>query len=103
MKAQAVAMSIDGRRTVEWQLIAANKSSSQLQYWSNRRLRDYTVQEAGQFQLITDVIGGFSYSTDLSLFMEKVIGMLATGGSFYSVLQDVRSEAGANQPYYDKA
>ncbi|MDB5809139.1 MAG: hypothetical protein JWN94_1261 [Betaproteobacteria bacterium] len=103
IKAQTVAMSIEDRRTVEWRLIAANKSANRLQYWFNRRLRDYTLQESGQFQLITDVIGGFSYSTDLSFFMEKVISMLATGGIFYSVLQDVRSEAGTNEPYYEKA
>ena len=57
----------------------------------------------GQFQVITDVIGGFSYTTDLTIFMEKVLSLLAPGGSFYSVLQDVHSEAGTNQPYYADA
>ena len=44
--------------------------------------------------------GGFSYTTDLSLFMEKVLGLLETGGSFFTLLVDVRSEAGTNRPFF---
>jgi hypothetical protein len=102
-KARAVAMSIEDRRTLEWQMRAKDLGNNQLQYLFDRRLRDYSAEELGQFQIITDVIGGFSYTTDLTLFMEKVLGMLALDGSFFSVLQDVHSEVGTNQPYYDKA
>ena len=101
-KARVVAISIEDRRTADWQLSAASLGN-QLQYLFDRRLRDYKLEELGQFQIITDVIGGFSYTTDLTLFMEKVAGLLALDGSFYSVLQDVHSEAGTHQPYYDKA
>ena len=102
-KARVVAMSIEDRRTADWQLSAASLGGNQLQYLADRRLRDYQFEELGQFQIITDVIGGFSYTTDLTLFMEKVTGLLALDGSFYSVLQDVQSEAGTNQPYYEKS
>ena len=102
-KARVVAMSIEDRRTVDWQLSAASLGVNQLQYLFDRRLRDYKLEELGQFQIITDVIGGFSYTTDLTLFMEKVIGLLALDGSFFSVLQDVNSEVGTNQPYYEKS
>ncbi len=102
-KARVVAMSIEDRRTVDWQLSAATLGGNQLQYLSGRRLREYKLEELGQFRIITDVIGGFSYTTDLTLFMEKVTGLLALDGSFYSVLQDVHSEAGTNQPYYEKS
>ncbi|MEO8443176.1 MAG: hypothetical protein ABI547_11855 [Betaproteobacteria bacterium] len=102
-KARVVAMSIEDRRTADWQVSAASLGGNQLQYLPDRRLRDYKLEELGQFQIITDVIGGFSYTTDLTLFMEKVTGLLALDGSFYSVLQDVQSEAGTNQPYYDKS
>jgi len=101
-KARVVAISIEDRRTADWQLSAASLGN-QLQYLFDRRLRDYKLEELGQFQIITDVIGGFSYTTDLTLFMEKVAGLLALDGSFYSVLQDVHSEAGTHRPYYDKA
>ena len=101
-KARVVAISIEDRRTADWQLSAASLGN-QLQYLFDRRLRDYKLEELGQFQIITDVIGGFSYTTDLTLFMEKVAGLLALDGSFYSVLQDVHYEAGTHQPYYDKA
>ena len=102
-KATAVAMSIEDRRTADWQLSAATLGGNQLQYLYDRRLRDYKAGELGQFQIITDVIGGFSYTTDLTLFMEKTLGMLTLDGSFYSVLQDVNSEAGTNQPYYENS
>ena len=102
-KARVVAMSIEDRRTVDWQLSAATLGGNQLQYLFGRRLREYKLEELGQFRIITDVIGGFSYTTDLALFMEKVTGLLALDGSFYSVLQDVQSEAGTNQPYYEKS
>lgn len=100
-KARAVAMSIEDRRTVFWHQATARLEPNQIQYFFNKRLRDYSVEELGQFQIITDVVGGFSYSANLSLFMEKALGFLAVNGSFYTVLQDVRSEIGTNKPYYE--
>ena len=99
-KAQAVAMSIEDRRTPLWQQSAAGLAANQLQYFYSRRLREYSVEELGQFQVITDVIGGFSYTDTLSLFVKKVLDLLTLNGSFYTVLQDVQSEAGTNQPHY---
>src|SRR5262249_59718233 len=74
--------------------------ANQLRYSSSRRLREYSLEELGRFQLITDVIGGFSYTTNLSLFMEKVLSFLEVNGSFHTLLQDVRWEEGSNRPYY---
>ena len=99
-KAQAVAMSIEDRRTPLWQQSAASLGPSQIQYLFNRRLREYSLEELGQFQLITDVIGGFSYTRDLSIFMEKVLGFLELKGNFYTLLQDVHAEDGTNRPFY---
>ena len=100
-KAQAVAISIEDRRTLLWQQNAASLGANQIQYLFNRRLREYSLEELGQFQLITDVIGGFSYTENLSLFVENVLGFLELNGIFYTVLQDVQSEAGTNRPYYE--
>jgi len=102
-KAQAVAISIEDRRTPAWQRSAESLGVNQIQYFLNKRLREYSVKELGKFQLITDVIGGFSYTVNLSLFVEQVLGFLELNGSFYAVLQDVHSEEGSNQPYYAKA
>ncbi len=99
-KAQAVAMSIEDRRTPLWQQSAESLGANQIQYLFNKRLREYSREELGQFQLITDVMGGFSYTDNLSGFMEKVLGFLELKGSFYTLLQDVRSEAGTNRPFY---
>jgi len=100
-KARTVAMSIEDRRTVFWDQAAARLEPNQMQYVFNRSLQEYSLEELGQFQVITDVIGGFSYTENVSLFMEKVLGFLASNGSFYTVLQDVRSENGTNRPYYE--
>lgn len=99
-KAQAVAMSIEDRRTPAWHQAAAGLGKNQLQYLFNRRLREYSVEEIGQFQIITDVIGGFSYTENLTQFLEKVLGFLVLNGSFYTVLQDVHADDGKNKPYY---
>lgn len=99
-KAQAVAMSIEDRRTPQWQQTAAALGENQLRYLINRRLREYSVEEVGRFQVITDVIGGFSYTENLSMFMEKVLGFLELNGTFFTVLQDVQSEEGTNRPFY---
>jgi hypothetical protein len=99
-KAQAVAMSIEDRRTPLWHQTAASLGANQIQYLFDKRLREYTVAELGQFQIITDVIGGFSYTENLTLFMEKVLGFLRLNGSFYTVLQDVHAEVGTNRPFY---
>ena len=72
-------------------------------YLFGRRLREYSLEELGQFKLISDVLGGFSYSRSLSLFMERALELLALNGNLYTVLQDVRSENGANRPFYPDA
>ena len=99
-KARAVAISIEDRRTPLWQQNAASLGANKIQYFFNKRLREYSFEELGQFQVITDVIGGFSYTENLSLFVEKVLGFLELKGSFFTVLQDVHLEAGTNRPFY---
>ncbi len=99
-RARATAISREDRRTAQWRKTEAGLGPDRIRYLSNHHLRDYSAKELGQFQLVTDVIGGFSYAEDLSLFMEKALGLLALDGSFYTVLADVRSEDGSNKPYY---
>lgn len=102
-KAKAIAMSIEDRRTNQWHRTAAGLEENQIQYLFGKRLREYSLEELGRFQVITDVMGGFSYTRELSLFMEKVLASLEPGGSFFTLLQDVRTESGTNQPYYENA
>ncbi len=99
-KARAVAVSIEDRRTPLWQETAAKLPPRQIEYLHGKRLRDYSPEALGHFQLITDVVGAFSYTTDLSLVMERVLDLLQVNGSFYTVLSDVRTESGTNHPYY---
>lgn len=99
-KAQAVAISIEDRRTPRWQQDAAALGAGKIAYLFDRRLREYSQEELGLFQVITDVIGGFSYTENLSLFVEKVLGFLDLYGSFFTLLQDVHSEEGTNRPHY---
>ena len=99
-KARAVAMSMEDRRTPQWHQIAGSVGSGRIQYLFDKPLRDYSIQEIGRFQIITDLLGGFSYTDDLSAFTEKVLDLLDTNGAFYTVLQDVNSERGTNAPYY---
>jgi hypothetical protein len=102
-KARAVAMSIEDRRSPYWYEMAARLEPNQIQYMHNKRLLEYSLQDLGQFDIITDVIGGFSYTSNLSAFVEKTLGFLELNGNFFTVLQDVRSEAGTNKPYYEGA
>jgi len=102
-KARAVGMSIEDRRTAQWHEAAATLEANQIQYVFGRRLREYALEELGQFQLITDVLGGLSYTRTLARFMEKTLGFLVVNGSFHTLLQDVRGENGANRPFYPGA
>jgi len=99
-RAQAIALSIEDRRTNHWHQTAASLEKNQIQYFFGKRLRQYSLEELGKFQLITDILGGFSYTENLSQFMEKALALLEVGGSFYTMLQDVQAEHGANRPYY---
>ncbi len=99
-KAHAVAISIEDRRTETWRLNATQMESGQIRYLAGKRLREYSAVELGQFQLITDVTGGFSYTTDLSLFMEKALALLKPDGNFFTVLVDVKSENGETRPFF---
>ena len=97
-KVRAVAMSIEDRRTDKWQQQAASLGEDRIRYLSGKRLRHYSAEELGKFQIITDVYGGFSYTEDLSGFMGKVLSLLETGGSFYTMVQGVHLENGNGEP-----
>lgn len=99
-KGSSVAMSIEDRRTPRWQQTVDTVAPKQLQYVFGKSLREYSIEELGRFQLITDVIGGFSYTENMTIFMEKVLSLLTVNGMFYTVAQDVRNEAGSNKPHY---
>ncbi len=58
------------------------------------RLRHYSVEELGKFQIITDVFGGFTYTADLSRFVDKVLRLLEVGGVFYTLMPGVHLEGG---------
>jgi len=97
-QARAVAMSIEDRRTDKWQQQAASLGAEHIRYLSGKRLRQYSREELGKFQIITDVYGGFSYTEDLSLFLEKVLSFLDVGGGFYTMVQRVHLEDGKDKP-----
>jgi SAM-dependent methyltransferase len=92
VKARAVAMSIEDRRTDKWQEQAASLGDDRIRYLSGKRLREYAPEELGKFQIITDVFGGFSYTEDLSRFVGKVLSLLEVGGIFYTVAPGVHLE-----------
>jgi SAM-dependent methyltransferase len=100
-KAKSVAISIEDRRTPHWEKAAATFEADTVQYLHGKPLRDYSPAELGRFHVITDVMGGFSYATDLSRFMQSVMRFLELNGSFFTVLQDVKVEQGTNKPFYD--
>jgi SAM-dependent methyltransferase len=97
-KARAVAMSIEDRRTDKWQQRAASLGDGRIRYLSGKRLRNYPLEELGKFQVITDVYGGFSYTEDLSQFLEKTLSLLEIGGVFYTMVQSVHLEDGKDKP-----
>jgi hypothetical protein len=57
-KAQADAISIEDRRKPVWYQNAASHATNQKQYFYNKRMRDYSMDVLGKFQLITEMIGG---------------------------------------------
>ena len=95
-------MSIEDRRTDKWQQQAASFGDDRIRYLSGKRLREYSPEELGKFQIITDVFGGFSYTEDLSQFLEKALSLLEIGGVFYTVVQSVHLEDAKDKPniYY---
>lgn len=100
-KAQSVALSIEDRRTPRWKKAVAALDAGKVQYLYGRRLWEYSPEELGRFQLVTDVMGGFSYTPDLTRFMQSVMLLLELDGSFFTVLQDVKLEQEPNKPFYD--
>ena len=93
-KARAVAMSIEDRRTDAWQKQAARHGDDRIRYLAGKRLRHYSPEELGKFQIITDVFGGFTYTEDLSRFVDRVLSLLEVGGFFYTLVPGVRLEGG---------
>lgn len=100
-RANTVAMSIEDRREQMWHDTALRQEPNQMRYVYGRPLRTYSTEDiGGPFQLVSDVIGGFSYTEELHTFMEKTLSLMTINGIFYTVLQDVRSEDGDNKPFY---
>ena len=96
-RARAVAISIEDRRTDNWKQQAASLGDDRIRYLFGKRLRQYSPEELGKFQIITDVYGGFTYTEDLSLFVDKVLSMLEVGGSFYTLATGVHLEDGTDK------
>ncbi len=96
-KARAVALSIEDRRTDKWRQQAASLGGDRLRYLSGKRLRQYSGEELGKFQIITDVFGGFTYTENLSQFVEKVLSLLEVGGVFYTLVPGVHLEDGKDK------
>ncbi len=97
-KAQAVAISIEDRRTAEWHQTAATLEPDKIRYLFGKPLSDYSLNDLGRFNLATDVYGGFSYTPNLSRFMEKVLASLQVQSSFYTLLIDVHPEHWTKAP-----
>jgi SAM-dependent methyltransferase len=96
-KARAVAISIEDRRTDKWQQQAARLGDDRLRYLSGKSLRHYSRAELGKFQIITDVYGGFTYSENLSRYLERVLSLLKIGGAFYTLVSRVHLEDGRDK------
>ena len=96
-KARAVAISIEDRRRDNWKQQAARLGDDRIRYLFGKRLRQYSVEELGKFQIITDVYGGFTYTEDLSRFVDKVLKLLEDGGSFYTLATGVHLEDGKDK------
>jgi len=93
-KASAVAISIEDRQTDKWRQRAGSLGDNRIRYLSGKSLRHYSIEELGKFQIITDVFGGFTYTADLSRFVDKVLNLLELGGSFYTLVPGVHLEGG---------
>jgi hypothetical protein len=96
-RARALAISIEDRRTDNWKQQAASLGDDRIRYLFGKRLRQYSPEELGKFQIITDVYGGFTYTEDLSLFVDKVLSLLEVGGSFYTLATGVHLEDGKDK------
>ena len=96
-RAHAVAISIEDRRTDDWKQQVAGLGDDRIRYLFGKRLRQYSPEELGKFQIITDVYGGFTYTEDLSQFVDKVLGFLEVGGSFYTLATGVHLEDGKDK------
>ena len=96
-KARAVALSIEDRRTDEWRDLVASLGDERVTYLSGKRLREYSPEELGKFQLVTDVFGGFSYTEHLYQFVDMVLSLLDVGGEFYTLVPGVHLEDGKDK------
>ena len=96
-KARAIAISIEDRRTDKWRDQTVSLGDDRIQYLSGKRLGQYSLEELGKFQIITDVYGGFTYTQNLSRFVEKALNLLEIGGAFYTVLPGVHLEDGRDK------
>jgi len=96
-KARVVAVSIEDRRTDTWKQQAASLGDDRMRYLSGKRLSQYSPEELGKFQMITDVYGGFTYTDDLSRFVGNALNLLEIGGAFYTVLSSVHLEDGKHK------
>ncbi len=96
-RARAVAISIEDRRTDNWKEQAARLGDDRIRYLFGKHLSQYSPEELGKFRLITDVYGGFTYTENLSRFVDKVLTLLEVGGEFYTLATGVHLEDGKDK------
>jgi SAM-dependent methyltransferase len=96
-KGRTVAISIEDRRTDQWQKLAASLGDERIRYLAGKRLSQYSLEELGKFRIITDVFGGFTYTENLSRFLDNVLSLLQVGGEFYTLMPGVKLEYGSQK------
>ena len=100
-KARAVALSIEDRRTARWPATASLLKTGQIQYLSGKRLREYPNGTLGRYNLITDVVGAFSYTRDLTLYMQIALNALEADGNLFTLLTDARPSVAKRRPFFE--
>jgi hypothetical protein len=86
--ASVVGISVEDRRLPLLDRMIRERGADRVNYLAGKKLEQYDKSELGEFDLISDVYGAFSYAQQLDDVVEKVGELLKVGGSYYTLSQN---------------
>ena len=97
-KARAVAMSIEDRRTDNWQQQAASLGDDRIRYLSGGLCGTIRARSLENSRSLPTCTAASPIPKTCPGSLEKVLSLLETGGVFYTIVQNVHLDGGKDKP-----
>lgn len=86
-RADVMAISVE-RKNNKFVLEESQRPNGRLKYLTGKFIEEYSVDELGRFDFVTDVYGALSYAPQIDVIMQKIGDLMQVGAIFFGNLKE---------------